>query len=82
MLNRVLNFRSHDPAGRQTLVYLGVVAVNLAILVAISSGLEAVGVHYQVARIAAGAAEGLFMYCAMRWIVFPRTEEPSRPAMR
>jgi putative flippase GtrA len=82
VLNRVLNFRSHEPAGRQTLVYLGVVAVNLAILVGISSALEAVGVHYQVARIAAGAAEGLFMYCAMRWVVFPRTVRPGRPAAR
>jgi len=70
LLNRVLNFRSHDPLGRQTLVYVGVVAVNFAILVGVSSALEAVGVQYQVARVAAGACEGLFMYCAMRWLVF------------
>jgi putative flippase GtrA len=75
VLNRVLNFRSHAPVGRQTLVYLGVVAVNFALLVAVSSGLEAVGVQYQVARILAGACEGLFMYCAMRWVVFRGTDE-------
>jgi putative flippase GtrA len=73
VLNRVLNFRSHDPVGRQTLVYVGVVAVNFAILVGVSSGLEAVGVQYQLARLAAGACEGLFMYCAMRWVVFRGT---------
>jgi hypothetical protein len=55
VLNRALNFRSHDPVGRPTIVYVGVVALNFAILVGVSSGLEAVGVQYQVARIAAGA---------------------------
>lgn len=80
VLNRVLNFRSHDPVGRETLVYVGVVAVNFAILVGVSSWLEAVGVQYQVARVAAGACEGLFMYCAMRWAVFRGTEGKSRPA--
>jgi putative flippase GtrA len=81
-LNRVLNFRSHDPVGRQILVYIGVVAVNFAILVGVSSGLEAVGVQYQVARVAAGACEGLFMYCAMRWAVFRGTEARARPGYR
>jgi putative flippase GtrA len=70
VLNRVLNFRSHAPVGRQTLVYLGVVAVNFAVLVGTSSALEAAGVQYQLARVAAGACEGIFMYCAMRWVVF------------
>jgi putative flippase GtrA len=70
VLNRVLNFRSHDPVGRQTIVYVGIVALNFAILVGVSSGLESVGVQYQVARVAAAACEGAFMYCAMRWIVF------------
>jgi putative flippase GtrA len=75
VLNRVLNFRSHGPVGRQTLVYVGVVAVNFAILVGVSSGLAAVGVQYQVARVLAGACEGLFMYCSMRWVVFRGTDE-------
>ena len=81
VLNRVLNFRSHGPVGRQTLVYVGVVAVNFAILVGVSSALEAAGVQYQVARIAAGACEGIFMYCAMRWVVFRATAEET-PADR
>jgi putative flippase GtrA len=82
VLNRVLNFRSHEPVGRQTLVYVGVVAVNFAILVGVSSALEAVGVQYQVARLAAGACEGLFMYCAMRWVVFRVTAQPARAGYR
>jgi len=82
VLNRILNFRSHDPVGRQTLVYVGVVAVNLAILVAVSSGLEALGMQYQVARMAAGVCEGLFMYWAMRWVVFRTAAEQARPAGR
>jgi putative flippase GtrA len=82
VLNRVLNFRSHDPVGRQTLVYVGVVAVNFAILVGVSTGLNAVGVQYQVARVAAGACEGLFMYCAMRWVVFRGTGRRTRAGYR
>lgn len=78
VLNRVLNFRSHDPVGRQTLVYLGVVAVNFAILVGVSSWLETIGVQYQVARVAAGGCEAIFMYCAMRWAVFRGTGERER----
>jgi putative flippase GtrA len=80
LLNRVLNFRSHDPVGHQLLVYIGVVAVNFAILVAVSSGLEAAGVQYQLARVAAGACEALFIYAAMRWVVFRETgDAPTRP---
>jgi putative flippase GtrA len=78
VLNRVLNFRSHDPVGRQTLLYIAVVAVNFAILIGVSSALEAAGVQYQVARVAAGACEGIFMYCAMRWVVFRGTGERTR----
>lgn len=78
VLNRVLNFRSHAPVGRQTLVYLGVVAVNFAILVGVSSWLETIGVQYQVARVAAGGCEAIFMYCAMRWVVFRGTGERER----
>ena len=70
VLNRVLNFRSHDPVGRQSAVYVVVVAINFGILVGVSSALQSIGVQYQVARVAAGACEGLFMYCAMRWVVF------------
>lgn len=71
VLNRTLNFRSHAPAGRQVLLYVLVVTINFGvILLGVGAGLAAVGVEYHIARIAAGVCEGVFMYCAMRWVVF------------
>ncbi len=71
LLNRVLNFRSDAPLGPESLRYAGAVAVNFGVvLLGVTTGLAAVGVPYQAARIAAGACEGIFMYCAMRWFVF------------
>jgi putative flippase GtrA len=73
VLNRTLNFRSHAPAGRQVLLYVLVVAFNFGvILLGVGAGLAALGVEYHLARIAAGVCEGVFMYCAMRWVVFRR----------
>ena len=87
VLNRVLNFRSHAPLGPESLRYAGVVAVNFGVvLLGVTTGLAAVGVPYQVARVAAGGAEGIFMYCAMRWFVFAvvrrdvASDEPSDEA--
>ena len=60
-------------------------AVNFGVvLLGVTTGLAAVGVPYQVARVAAGACEGIFMYCAMRWFVFPvvRRAEASDDAER
>jgi putative flippase GtrA len=71
VLNRTLNFQSRTPVGRQALLYAGVVAINFGlILLGITAGLAAFGLEYHLARIAAGACEGVFMYCAMRWVVF------------
>ncbi len=73
VLNRWLNFRSHAPVGRQLTLYLGAIGVNyVAILLGVGAGLAALGVHYQVARLIAGACEGLFMYSVLRWVVFAR----------
>ena len=73
VLNRVLNFRSHGAVGPQLAVYVVVVAVNyLAFILGISSGLAALGVEYHVARIVAGVCEAVYMYSAMRWVVFRR----------
>ena len=82
-LNRVLNFRSHAPLGPESLRYAGAVAVNFGVvLLGVTTGLAAVGVPYQVARVAAGGAEGIFMYCAMRWFVFsPARSTASTPAV-
>jgi putative flippase GtrA len=71
LLNRGLNFRSHGAIGPQAGVYAVVIAVNyLAWILGVGAGLAALGVNYQVARVAAGLCEAVYMYCAMRWIVF------------
>ncbi|MFD4430783.1 GtrA family protein [Nocardia sp. NPDC058497] len=73
LLNRTFNFHSHAPMGRQAAVYAVVVVVNyLAFILGVGSGLTALGVEYHVARVLAGACEAVYMYCAMRWIVFRR----------
>ena len=77
LLNRVLNFRSHEPIGPESLRYAAVVAVNFSVvLLGVTTLLAEVGVPYQPARLAAGACEGVFIYCAMRWFVFDRQREP------
>jgi putative flippase GtrA len=73
VLNRVLNFQSHGAVGPQFAVYVVVVVINyLAFILGVSSGLVAIGVEYHVARIVAGACEAVYMYSAMRWVVFRR----------
>jgi len=73
VLNRTLNFRSHAPVGPQVAVYVVVVAVNyLAFILGVSNALAALGVQYHVARIIAGCCEAVYMYSAMRWVVFRR----------
>jgi hypothetical protein len=50
-----------------------VVVVNyLAFILGVSSLLTAIGVEYRLARILAGACEAVYMYSAMRWVVFRR----------
>lgn len=72
-LNRVFNFQSHGAVGPQVAVYAVVVVVNyLVFILGVTSVLSAVGVQYQVSRIVAGICEGVYMYCAMRWVVFRR----------
>jgi putative flippase GtrA len=85
VLNRTLNFRSHAPVGRQTAIYVVVVLVNYgAILLGVGAGLAALGVDLVLARLVAGACEGIFMYCAMRWVVFgePAVAVEPEPAGR
>jgi putative flippase GtrA len=70
-LNRILNFGSHSAVGPQFAVYVVVVVVNyLAFILGVSSALAVIGLEYHVARIVAGACEAIYMYSAMRWIVF------------
>lgn len=71
--NRTMNFGSHAPVGPQLAVYVAVVVVNyLAFILGLSSLLTAWGVDFRLARVLAGACEAIYMYSAMRWIVFRR----------
>jgi putative flippase GtrA len=71
LLNRALNFRSHGAMVPQVGVYAGVVVVNyLAWVLGVGVGLAAAGVDYRLSRIVAGACEAVYMYAAMRWLVF------------
>jgi putative flippase GtrA len=78
LLNRWLNFRSHGPVASQTGVYAVVVIVNyLVCIVGVGAGLAALGVDYQLARVAAGLCEAVYMYVAMRWLVFREVRHPA-----
>ena len=60
------------PSNRGEDADAGAVAVNfLVLLLGGTTVLAALGVPYQAARVAAGCCEGVFLYCAMRWFVFP-----------
>jgi putative flippase GtrA len=70
-LNRTFNFQSHAPVGPQLAIYVVVVIVNyLAFILGVCSGLAALGVQYQLARMVAAVCEAVYMYSAMRWLVF------------
>ena len=72
-LNRYFNFRSHAPVGPQLTVYVVVVVINyVAFILAVSSALTALGLDYRIARLLAGACEAVYMYSALRWVVFRR----------
>jgi putative flippase GtrA len=72
-LNRTMNFQSHAPVGPQLVVYVVVVVVNyLTFILGVSSALTALGVDFRLARILAGGCEAVYMYSAMRWVVFRR----------
>jgi putative flippase GtrA len=72
-LNRTFNFQSHGAVGPQVAVYVLVVVVNyLAFILGVTSMLSAIGIQYQLSRIVAGGCEAVYMYSAMRWVVFRR----------
>jgi putative flippase GtrA len=72
-LNRTMNFQSHAPVGPQVTVYVVVVVVNyLAFILGVSYALTALGVDFRLARVLAGGCEAIYMYSAMRWVVFRR----------
>jgi putative flippase GtrA len=76
--NRVLNFRSHGPLGRQVPLYVVIMASNYFIFVlGLTNVLAAVGVFYELARVMAACCEGVYLYCCMRWLIFRDTARPA-----
>jgi putative flippase GtrA len=75
VLNRVLNFRSHQNVGRQFPVYVAVSASNYLIFVlGLTDLLSAAGVYYELSRVLAACCEAVYLYCMMRWVVFRDTK--------
>ncbi|MEW5809643.1 MAG: GtrA family protein [Actinomycetota bacterium] len=71
VLNRRWNFRSHAPVGQELGVYVAVVVINfLAFILGLSTLLTDLGLDYRVARLVAGGCEAVYMYSALRWVVF------------
>jgi putative flippase GtrA len=71
ILNRVLNFRSHDNVGRQFPLYVAVSVSNYLIFVlGLTDLLSAVGVYYELSRVLAACCEAVYLYSMLRWVVF------------
>jgi putative flippase GtrA len=71
VLNRILNFRSHENVGRQFPVFAAVSASNYLIFVlGLTDLLSAAGVYYELSRVIAACCEAVYLYCMMRWVVF------------
>jgi putative flippase GtrA len=74
VLNRVLNFRSHQDVGRQFPVFVAVSASNYLIFVlGLTDLLSVAGVYYEFSRVIAACCEAVYLYCMMRWVVFRDT---------
>ena len=71
LLNRALNFRSHGAVGPQVVWYGAVIIVNyLVCILGVTAALAALGIDYRLARIAAAVCEAVYMYTALRLVVF------------
>ena len=76
VLNRILNFRSHENLGRQFPLYVAVSVSNyLVFVLGLTDLLSAVGVYYELSRVLAACCEGVYLYCMMRWVVFRDTRD-------
>jgi len=80
-LNRALNFRSHAPVGPQLVVYAAVVGANYVVcILGVGDGLAALGLDYRIARACAGLCEAVWIFTAMRRLVF-RDSRCARPPL-
>lgn len=75
IVNRWLNFQSHGRVGAEGGRYAATIGLNYVIfIVGVSSLLEHVGVHFQVARVTSACLEGIFIYVLMSLWVFRRSQ--------
>ena len=77
VLNRRYNFRSHGSLDGQLPVYVVVVAINYLVwILGVGDGLARLGLDYRLARVVAACCEAVYLYVALRWVVFrdARTE--------
>ena len=80
-LNRSLNFRSRGAVGPQLAVYAAVVTVNfMAIILGVTTGLAALGLEYQLARLAASGVRERVHVCRDALAGLPRCSRPGGPA--
>ncbi|MGH3263819.1 MAG: GtrA family protein [Trebonia sp.] len=71
ILNRVLNFRSHDNVGTQFPLYVAVSVSNyLVFVLGLTDLLSAIGIYYEFSRVLAACCEAVYLYCMMRFVVF------------
>jgi putative flippase GtrA len=71
VLNRVLNFRSHENVGRQFPLYVAVSASNYLIFVlGLTDLLSTLGVYYELSRVIAACCEAVYLYTMLRFVVF------------
>jgi putative flippase GtrA len=71
VLNRILNFRSHEDVGRQFPLYVAVSASNYLIFVlGLTDLLSSLGVYYELSRIIAACCEAVYLYTMLRFVVF------------
>lgn len=63
VVNRWLNFHSHGNLGRQSGRYVVTMVTNYVCLtLGLSSLLESLGVHFELARFTAACVEGLYVF--------------------
>ncbi len=81
VLNRRFNFHADGPVAGQVSRWVLVVIVNyVGLVLALGSGLVAVGTPFVLARIVTAGAEAVWMYSTMRWWVFAAPRRRPAPA--
>lgn len=77
VLNRWLNFQSHDSFAMQGSRYtVGLVSQYVIFILGLSSLLHWLGMNAQLARFISACCEGIYLYVLMRLWVFKGTPEP------